>query len=88
MTSPPSDRPVSPLRARMIEDMSVRGFSEKTCNDYIRYVRAFAAFTGLNYDLVLKLVNRGDIPSVSVSARRRIDERWVQQWLAGGGAAA
>ena len=43
MTSHPSDRPVSALRARMIEDMSVRGFSEKTRNDYIRHVRAFAA---------------------------------------------
>jgi integrase/recombinase XerD len=28
----------------MIEDMSVRGFSEKTRNDYIRNVRAFATF--------------------------------------------
>jgi hypothetical protein len=44
MTSHPSDRPVSALRARMIEDMRVRGFSEKTRNDYIRNVRAFAAF--------------------------------------------
>src|SRR5215467_6207137 len=46
MTSHPSHRPVSALRARMIEDMSVRGFSEKTRNDYIRNVRAFAAFIG------------------------------------------
>src|SRR2546421_8739691 len=30
----------------MIEDMNVRGFSEKTRNDYIRNVRAFAAFIG------------------------------------------
>ena len=44
MISHPSDRPVSPRRARMIEDMRVRGFSEKTRNDYIRNVRAFAAF--------------------------------------------
>src|SRR5271156_2516804 len=46
MTSHPSQRPVSALRARMIEDMRVRGFSEKTRNDYIRNVRAFAAFVG------------------------------------------
>ena len=46
MTSLPSDRPVSALRERMIEDMNVRGFSEKTRNDYIRNVRAFAAFIG------------------------------------------
>src|SRR5579863_7440941 len=50
MTSQSSDRPVSALRARMIEDMSVRGFSEKTRNDYIRNVRAFAAFIGRSPD--------------------------------------
>src|SRR5438067_11178120 len=46
MTSHPVHRPASPLRARMIEDMAVRGFSEKTRNDYIRNVRAFTAFIG------------------------------------------
>jgi len=50
MTSHASDRPVSALRARMIEDMRVHGFSEKTRNDYIRNVRAFAAFVGRSPD--------------------------------------
>lgn len=50
MTSDPSYRPVGALRARMIEDMRVRGFSEKTRNDYIRNVRAFAAFIGRSPD--------------------------------------
>jgi hypothetical protein len=31
----------------MIEDMRVRGFSEKTRNGYIRNVRAFTAFIPL-----------------------------------------
>ena len=44
MTSPLSRRPVTALRARMIEDMTVRGFTEETRNDYVRRVRAFAAF--------------------------------------------
>ena len=39
-----SARPVSALRARMIEDMTVRGFTEETRNNYIREVRALAAF--------------------------------------------
>jgi integrase/recombinase XerD len=43
MTSHPSHRPVSALRARMIEDMRVRGFTEKTRNDYVRNMRASAA---------------------------------------------
>jgi site-specific recombinase XerD len=34
----------------MIEDMIVRGFTEKTRNDYIRNVRAFAAFIGRSPD--------------------------------------
>ena len=50
MISHPSDRPISALRARMIEDMSVRGFSEKTRNNYIRNVRAFDAFIGRSPD--------------------------------------
>jgi Phage integrase, N-terminal SAM-like domain len=50
MTRHPSHRPVSALRARMIEDMRVRGFTEKTRNDYVRNVRAFAAFIGRSPD--------------------------------------
>src|ERR1700681_3638752 len=44
MTSTPSPRPVSALRARMIEDMTVRGFTEERRTDYVRHVPAFAAF--------------------------------------------
>src|SRR6266478_3247185 len=44
MTSASSPRPGSALRARMIEDMTVRGFTEETHSNYIREVRAFAAF--------------------------------------------
>ena len=29
-----SEKPISPLRRRMIEDMSVRNFVKKTRNDY------------------------------------------------------
>ena len=50
MTSDGSPRPISPLRARMIEDMTVRGFSEKTRHDYVRKVRAFTAFIGRSPD--------------------------------------
>src|SRR3954464_11565173 len=50
MISHPSNCRASALRERMIEDMSVRGFSEKTRNDYIRNVRAFAAFVGRSPD--------------------------------------
>ena len=38
--------PISPLRQRMIEDMTVRNFAEKTRNDYIRHVKMFTTFLG------------------------------------------
>src|SRR6201996_9737639 len=50
MSSDTAPLPVSPLRARMIEDMSVRGFKEDTRRDYVRHVRAFAAFIGRSPD--------------------------------------
>src|SRR5439155_13397728 len=52
MTSDTSPRPISPLRTRMIEDMTVRGFNEDTRRDYVRHVRAFAAFIGRSPDTV------------------------------------
>ena len=45
----------------------------------------FAQATGLPYRLCLQLVGTGQIPSVPVGNRRRIDVRWVEQWLASGG---
>jgi integrase/recombinase XerD len=41
-----SAKPISPLRRRMIEDMTVRGFGEKTQSDYIRHVKNFTVFLG------------------------------------------
>ena len=45
----------------------------------------FAELTGLPYRLCLHLIGTGQIPSVAVGRRRRIDVRWVEQWLASGG---
>ena len=44
------DQPISPLRQRMIDDMSARRFKEKAQKDYIRHVRTFAAFLGRSPD--------------------------------------
>jgi integrase/recombinase XerD len=49
------NEPISPstgtrLRQRLIEDMSVRGFTVKTRHDYIRSVVGFAAFLGRSPD--------------------------------------
>jgi site-specific recombinase XerD len=45
-----SEKPISPLRARMIEDMCVRGFSPATQRGYIRGVKMLAAFLGRSPD--------------------------------------
>jgi hypothetical protein len=45
----------------------------------------FAEATGLPYRLCLHLVGTHQIPSVPVGSRRRIEVRWVDQWLAAGG---
>jgi Phage integrase, N-terminal SAM-like domain/Transposase zinc-binding domain len=45
-----SDETISPLRRRMIEDMTVRGIGAKTRYDYVRHVRTFAAFIGRSPD--------------------------------------
>jgi len=49
-TTTASTKPISPLRRRMIEDMTVRGFGEKTQSDYIRHVKNFTIFLGRSPD--------------------------------------
>jgi len=45
-----TDECISPLRRRMIEDMTVRNFAAKTQTDYIRRVKNFAVFLGRSPD--------------------------------------
>jgi hypothetical protein len=81
MTSDGSPRPISPLRARMIEDMTLRGFSEKTRHDCVHKVRAFAAFIGRSQRLHdplsrsfpprWRLIERGDNPPDRVARARK-----------------
>jgi hypothetical protein len=40
-----SNKPISDLRRRMIADMTIRTFSDKTQRDYIRHIEAFASFS-------------------------------------------
>ena len=50
MTSTIDRDAISPLRRRMLEDMSVRKFGEKTQHDYIRHIESFAKFLGRSPD--------------------------------------
>ena len=45
-----SEKPISPRRQRMLEDMSLRGFTPDTQRDYIRAVKKLAAFLGRSPD--------------------------------------
>ena len=45
-----TDTSISPLRRRMTEDMTIRGFAPKTQTGYLRSVRDFTAFLGRTPD--------------------------------------
>src|ERR1700686_3514197 len=45
-----TDEAMSPLRRRMIEDMTIRKFAPKTQHDYVQRVKNFAAFLGRSPD--------------------------------------
>src|SRR6516164_3475048 len=58
---------ISPLRQRMIDDMTARHFSEKAQKDYIRCVKNLAAFIGRPPATACVMIsatdpgNRGDV---------------------------
>ena len=41
-----TDQAMSPLRRRMMEDMTIRKFAPKTQHDYLQRVKNFAAYLG------------------------------------------
>jgi integrase/recombinase XerD len=45
-----TEQAISPLRRRMIEDMTIRKFAPKTQHDYVQRVKEFAAFLGRSPD--------------------------------------
>src|SRR6201993_1757451 len=45
-----TDEAMSPLRRRMIEDMTIRKFAPKTQHDYVQRIKNFAAFVGRSPD--------------------------------------
>src|SRR5258708_30601513 len=70
-------QPISPLRQRMIEDMTIRQFGAQTQKNYVRVVRNFAVFLGRSPDLAeaedlrrfqLCLASRGTSPAMMGAA--------------------
>jgi integrase/recombinase XerD len=73
-----TDKAISPLRRRLIEDMTIRRLGPKTQHHYIRHVKRFADFLGQSADKAtaedvhryqLRLASIGTtVPTVNVSA--------------------
>ncbi len=47
-------KPISPLRQRLIDDMTARRYGEKVQKAYVRHVRAFTHFLGRSPDTATK----------------------------------
>jgi hypothetical protein len=45
-----SQKPISELRRRMLEDIALRKYSEAPCRNYLRHVAEFAKFLGRSPD--------------------------------------
>jgi integrase/recombinase XerD len=54
-----SDKSISPLRQRLIDDMTARRYGEKAQKAYVRHVRTFTAFLGRSPDTATKEDLRG-----------------------------
>ena len=87
-----SERPISPLRQRMLEDMAVRKFGADTQRNYIRAVKALSEFLGRSpatataEDLRRFQVHQseagahpvgGDAEGIAAGRQRISDEDWV-----------
>ena len=72
-----TDEAVSPLRRRMIEDMTIRKFAPKTQHDYVQRVKNFAAFLGRSPDTAsfedVRRYSRSTAKQDKVCDRDRID---------------
>ncbi len=65
-----SEKPISPLRQRMLEDMSVRRFTPDTQREYIRAVKRLSAFLGRAPDTATAGGRAPLVPAASDRDRR------------------
>jgi len=81
-----TDEAMSPLRRRMIEDMTIRKLAPKTQHDYVQRVKNFAAFLGRSPDTAsfedvrryqLHLAASGvGVPTINQTVSRKFIRRW------------
>ena len=80
-----TEAPVSPLRRRMIEDMTIRKFAPRTQEGYIRAVKGFSAFLGASPDRASFEDLRLMCTSCGRSASNACSSSSVRSRLAAGG---
>jgi len=66
---------ISPLRRRMIEDMTIRKLAPKTQHDYVQRVNDFAAFLGRSPDAAQSEDVRRFRPASDVKRRRHAKDQ-------------
>jgi len=66
-----TDQAISPLRRRMIEDMSIRKFTSGTQHNYVRFVKEFSIFFGRSPDKAA-FVPTSDITGAAIVASTSI----------------
>ena len=75
-----TDEAMSPLRRRMIEDMTIRKLAPKTQHGYIRNIKNFAAFLGRSPDTAsFEDVRRFQLHLAA--KRRRVCRLSITPWL-------
>ena len=69
-----TDKAISPLRQRMIEDMTIRKLAPKTQHDYVQRIKNFAAFLGAagRPEPLRPLADLGHAGRGMAGARRRV----------------
>ena len=66
-----TEQAISPLRRRMIEDMTIRKLAQKTQHDYVRRVKDFANYLKRSPDAAKPEDVRGLSVASGVERRRR-----------------
>src|ERR1035437_8315556 len=65
-------------KCSIIDSVEVRSFLVQTT---LLSIPQFANVTGISEAPAHALFNRGDVSSVCVGARRRVDSRWAERWV-------
>ena len=76
-----TEQVISPLRRRMIEDMTIRKFAPKTQHDYAQRVKEFAVFLGHSPETArAEDVRRFQLHLASGPEMAPFTTLWLEHW--------